>query len=227
MTPTDFPNATLAGTNPYCAGIIRNPNIAALGAAAVLGGDANSNFIAINRGSVMTSGIDVQLGYRLPTDFLQEESSLSLNLLVNYLIDFEEQELPGVNLEYAGTACYFGEGLSAGGGCSHPRWKGTLNAAWRMDPMSLISRVRYIDGMRSRAEVQFPGETEFTGPGSVWYFDFAVEANVSEHLMFRVGLNNAFDRQPPQYAPNVQSGTDPSLYDVIGRRAYVTARLRF
>ena len=57
------------GDEPYCAGIIRNPSIAALGAAAVLGGDAKSNFIAINRGSVMTSGIDVQLGYRLPTDF--------------------------------------------------------------------------------------------------------------------------------------------------------------
>ena len=46
-------------------------------------------------------------------------------------------------------------------------------------------------------------------------------------MTFRVGLNNAFDKQPPTYAPNVQSGTDPSLYDVIGRRAYVSARLRF
>jgi outer membrane receptor protein involved in Fe transport len=66
----------------------------------------------------------------------------------------------------------------------------------------------------------------FTGPGEVFYFDFAAEANI-DALTFRVGVNNAFDKQPPQYAPNVQSGTDPSLYDVIGRRAYVSARLKF
>ena len=58
------------------------------------------------------------------------------------------------------------------------------------------------------------------------YFDFGLEANV-EQFTFRLGLNNAFDKQPQTYAPNVQSGTDPSLYDVIGRRAYVSARLRF
>jgi outer membrane receptor protein involved in Fe transport len=46
-------------------------------------------------------------------------------------------------------------------------------------------------------------------------------------MTFRIGVNNVFDRQPEQYAPNVQSGTDPSLYDVIGRRAYVSGRLRF
>ena len=46
-------------------------------------------------------------------------------------------------------------------------------------------------------------------------------------MTFRVGVNNAFDRQPEQYRPNVQSGTDPSLYDVIGRRGYVQARLKF
>jgi iron complex outermembrane recepter protein len=218
-------NPTLDEDNDYCQGIFRSPNIFALGANPNLGGDANSNFVAVNRGSVQTSGIDFQLGYRLPTEFVQANSALTLNLLVNYLIDFKEEELPGVNLDYAGTACYFGQGLSAGGGCSHPEWKGMLNAAWRFDPITLSTRIRYIDGMRSRAEVQFPGE-EFTGPGSVWYFDFAVEANI-DAMTFRVGLNNAFDRLPPQYAPNVQSGTDPSLYDVIGRRGYISARLRF
>ena len=46
-------------------------------------------------------------------------------------------------------------------------------------------------------------------------------------MTFRVEVNNAFDKQPPSYRPNVQSGTDPSLYDVIGRRGYVSARLKF
>jgi outer membrane receptor protein involved in Fe transport len=48
-----------------------------------------------------------------------------------------------------------------------------------------------------------------------------------EAFTFRIGLNNAFDRKPETYAPNVQSGTDPSLYDVLGRRAYASVRLKF
>ena len=97
---------------------------------------------------------------------------------------------------------------------------------WKLDEnLSFDTRVRYIHKMVNRAAKQFPGET-FTGPGAAWYFDFGLEANV-DALTFRLGLNNAFDRQPETYAPNVQSGTDPSLYDVLGRRAYVSARLRF
>jgi outer membrane receptor protein involved in Fe transport len=79
--------------------------------------------------------------------------------------------------------------------------------------------------MTNRASLQFPGET-FTGPKSITYFDFAVQAQI-EAFTLRLGVNNAFDKDPPQYTPNVQSGTDPSLYDVIGRRAYVQARLKF
>ena len=81
--------------------------------------------------------------------------------------------------------------------------------------------------MKNRLNEQFPGESAlFTGTPSVWYFDFAAQADFRP-LTLRIGVNNAFDRKPPQYAPNVQSGTDPSLFDVIGRRAYVSATLRY
>jgi outer membrane receptor protein involved in Fe transport len=171
---------------------------------------------------VKTSGLDFQLGYRLPTEFLAEKSSLNLSLLMNYLIDFKVEELPGVTLDYAGSAAYFGAGL----GQSFPRWRGVLNAAFNLDPITITTRLRYIDSMRNRAEVQFPGETSFTGPKSIIYTDAAIEANI-ENMTFRIGVNNLFDLDPPRYRPNVQSGTDPSLYDVIGRRAYVSARLKF
>jgi iron complex outermembrane receptor protein len=216
-------NANLAANSPYCTGLTRSGNnISAIYLPPSLGGDpATGYFQAVNQGSVKTSGVDFQLGYRLPTEFISPESSLNMNLLVNYLIDFKVGGLGGLNTDYAGTASYFGAGL----GTSFPRWKGTLNAALDLDPISLHTRVRYINKMENRASRQFPGET-FTGPDTVWYFDFAVEANI-EAMTFRIGVNNAFDRLPPQYAPNVQSGTDPSTYDVLGRRAYVSARLKF
>lgn len=215
-------NASLSATSPYCSSVVRSgSNFSFIAVDSALGGDANSNFTAINQGKIKTSGIDFQLGYKLPTAFAGESSALNFGLWVNYLIDYKVNELPGVTLDYAGSASVFGAGL----GTSFPRWRGTGNVAWNFDPITLSTRIRYIDKMTNRASIQFPGEN-FTGPGSIWYFDFAVEAKV-EALTFRVGVNNAFDKQPPQYTPNVQSGTDPSLYDVIGRRAYVQARLKF
>lgn len=216
------PLSATSGASPYCAGLIRQGDqLAGIALPASLGGDADGYFQAVNLGKVKTSGIDVQLGYRMPVEFIQDDAALRFDLMLNYLIDFKTQGLGGGTTDFAGTASYFGAGL----GTSFPEWKGTMNVALDVKPISLISRIRYIDGMENRASRQFIGET-FTGPKSVWYFDFAVEANV-EALTFRVGVNNAFNKQPPQYAPNVQSGTDPSTYDVIGRRGYVSARVRF
>ncbi|MCL6741260.1 TonB-dependent receptor [Sphingomonas sp. RB56-2] len=215
-------NPDLDGTSPYCTGINRTPDISSISIPEAIGGDG-SYFQAVNQGVVKTSGVDVQLGYNLPTDWLTPGSKLSANLMVNYLINYKVEELPGVTLDYAGTVSYFGAGL----GTSFPEWKGNLNLAWNVKPFTFESRIRYIDGMDNRLSVQFPGEEDlFTGTDGVIYVDLAVEADFKP-LTLRVGLNNAFDKGPETYAPNVQSGTDPSLYDVIGRRAYVSARLRF
>jgi iron complex outermembrane receptor protein len=219
-------NPTLDSSNDYCTSVIRSGgNISFLAAGASLGGDSNSNFIAINRGSLKTSGLDLQMDYSLPTDFAGPDSALSFNLMVNYLFDFKEEELPGVVIDYAGTAGYFGQGLSAGGGASHPKWRGTLNTSWKMGEVTPFVRLRYIDGMTNRLAKQFVGEAT-TGPGSVVYVDLGAQVEVGPMLL-RLGLNNAFNRKPPSYSPNVQSGTDPSLYDVVGRRAYISTRLKF
>ncbi|WP_447765344.1 TonB-dependent receptor domain-containing protein [Sphingopyxis panaciterrae] len=217
-------NPGLDAASPYCDAIGRSGNnITGIYLPEELGGDpATGYFQAINQGSVKTSGVDVQLGYRLPTPFINEDSALNFNLMMNYLIDFKNVGLGGLKTDYAGTASYFGAGL----GTSFPRWKATLNTKLNITrELSLDSRIRFIDSMANRASRQFVGE-EFTGPGSVWYFDFALQAEV-DAMTFRIGVNNAFDKQPPVYSPNVQSGTDPSTYDVIGRRAYVSARLKF
>jgi outer membrane receptor protein involved in Fe transport len=216
-------NPNLSAATPYCQSVVRSgSNFSFIAVPASLGGDSNSNLLFTNTGRIKTSGIDLQLGYRLPTAFMDEASALNLNFAMNYLIDYKVQELPGVTLDYAGTAGYFG----AGNGQSFPKFKAVLNADWKLnEALTWSNRVRYIDGMINRASVQFPGES-FTGPKSITYFDTALQADVGP-MTFRIGVNNLFDKDPPSYTPNQQSGTDPSLYDVIGRRAYVQARLKF
>ncbi len=216
-------NQSLSAASPYCEGLSRSPDISFISLPASLGGDANGYFQSINRGTIKTSGIDFQLGYRLPTEFIGEESSLQFNLLLNYLIDYKVEELPGIVIDYADTVSYFGAGL----GTSFPRFKGTLNTILNFGGgLALDTRFRYIDGMQNRASVQFEGE-EFGGTGAAVYIDAAVSATVNDQFTFRFGVNNLLDREPELYAPNVQSGTDPSLYDVIGRRFFVSAGVKF
>jgi iron complex outermembrane recepter protein len=182
------------------------------------------NFAVNNGAYVKTSGIDAQLSWPIPIEGLGEDASIRFDMFLNYLIDYKLRDaLPGLpTLDYSGTVSYFGQGL----GTSFPRWRGSLNTTVTVDEFSFNLRSRYIHSMKNRAELQYDGETSFTGVGSTWYFDASAAWNV-ENLTFRLGVNNLFNRQPELYAPNVQSGTDPSLYDVIGRRYFVSAGLRF
>jgi iron complex outermembrane recepter protein len=186
------------------------------------------SFSVSNDNRIQTSGVDVQLNWTVPfVDFGMDTSSrLNFDLVVNHLLDFkvtEAVELLGLpEVDYAGTVSYFGQGL----GTSFPRWRGTLNTTWALGDFALNLRTRYIHSMQNRAALQYTGETRFTGTPAVWYFDTSATWNV-DPLMFRVGVNNLFNKQPPVYSPNVQSGTDPSLYDVIGRRFFATVGFRF
>ena len=72
-----------------------------------------------------------------------------------------------------------------------------------------------------------PGETEFTGTDAVWYTDLAGTWAVTDNVEFKLGVNNVFNKEAESYAPNVQSGTDPSTYDVVGRRVFGGIKLRF
>ncbi len=200
----------------------RTPDISYVYLPVALGGDGANYFQQVNQGTIKTSGIDFQLGYTLPTEFIGPESRLQFNFLGNYIIDYKVEELPGIVIDYADTVSYFGANL----GTSFPRFKATLNTLLHFDEnLAWDTRVRYIDGMKNRASVQFVGE-EFGGTDSAVYVDTAIQATIEDKFTFRFGVNNLFDRKPELYAPNVQSGTDPSLYDVIGRRFYVQVGLK-
>jgi len=218
-------NASLSATYAPCQQLFRSGDILFVAgpAAATPGGSPFASFPGVNGGSVSTSGIDMQLAYGFEPALI-ENDQFDVSLLVNYLFDFKSQALDNLPvLDYAGTASFFGAGL----GTSFPEWKAYLNMNYSFDGIGLQARARYIDGMDNRASVIFPGEdAAFTGTDSVVYVDTSVSFDI-EQFTFTVGLNNLFDKRPPEYAPNVQSGTDPSLFDVIGRRAFGSVRLRF
>lgn len=188
--------------------------------------DPSGNFEGINQGYVQTDGIDVQfqMGFDLEALGAGEDSgSIALNILMNYLLSYEVQERPGIPaLDYAGTVSYFGQGL----GTSFPELKITTNLAYTIGDLTLDTRIRYIDAMANRASVQFPGES-FAGVPATYYIDLAAEYQLIENVGLRIGVNNVTDQDPRTYAPNVQSGTDPSTYDIYGRRYFAQTKIRF
>jgi outer membrane receptor protein involved in Fe transport len=212
-------NSQLSSTYDSCRALTRNPDI---GSVRNLSNPSGA-FQRVNSGFIKTSGIDFQTAYRYDSD-LFGGSTLNTDLYVNYLLSYETKELPSLPaMEYSGTIAYFGAGL----GQSFPEFKANLNSRLTIGDFEVALRARYIGSMVNRLNAEFPIETSPTGVGSVTYWDSSVSYNFAEGMMFRLGLNNMFDKQPPVYAPNVQSGTDPSLYDVIGRRYTATVQIKF
>ena len=93
-------NTALSASNPYCSSVVRaGSNLSFVAVDSSLGGDSNSNFLLQNIGGIKTSGLDMQLAYKIPTPFMGEESEIALDVFMNYLIDYKVQELPGITLD--------------------------------------------------------------------------------------------------------------------------------
>jgi iron complex outermembrane recepter protein len=220
-------NPNFSATRESCAGLAPNRGPEIFG---VNGPGAGGSFPGENGGVIRTSGIDLQLAYGFDLEWLGAPSNagdIKFNLYLNRLLDWKRQDrsfLPEFN--YKGTAAFFGSLGGLDDGASLPTWRGTLNTTYSVGDFSFDVRTRYIDGMKNRIDVMFPGE-KLGGVPAVWYWDLAGNWDVTEYASFRIGVNNVADKQPPTYSPNVQSGTDPSLYDVIGRRVFFQTNVKF
>lgn len=212
-------NPTYSASYESCVGLLR------------LGGDIlfisgpnpDGTYPGQNGGALEGDGIGLAVAYA--TDLPVGKLRLDWNL--QYTLSSKRQELDSLpKIDYAGTVAYFGSGL----GTSFPEFKWNLNGQYSIGDFDFDARIRWIDSMKNRASVQFLGETQPTGVKSMTYLDVGVTWNMEKFLKgssVRLGLNNATNEDPPTYAPNVQSGTEPSLYDVIGRRFFASVNFKF
>jgi outer membrane receptor protein involved in Fe transport len=65
------------------------------------------------------------------------------------------------------------------------------------------------------------------GVPSIDYLDLNASWYPTEAAELTVGAINVTDQEPPLYTTYPQMNTDPSTYDVLGRRYYVRAAYRF
>jgi outer membrane receptor protein involved in Fe transport len=175
-----------------------------------------------NLATLKTSGIDLQVDYGFGLGNLGD---LNLNLVTTLVQEWELQNLPGdLFLDYNGT---IGEDPAE----ALPEMKGTFSARWNKGNFGATTRVRYIDAMEHAASTNIgstdPDVCECTSVPATWYVDLSGSWQATEDLQVRVGVDNLTDQSPRLYTPDADSGTDPSTYDVIGRKYFVSATYRF
>ncbi len=178
--------------------------------------------ISNNLATLETSGIDLQ------TDFgfsLGNLGDLNLNLVATFVQAWDLQNLPGDDfLDYNGT-------IGEDPGEALPKVKGTFSAQWSKGNFGATTRLRYLDGMEHAASTNVgstdPDICECTKVPETWYVDLSGTWQATEALQVRLGVDNLTDQAPRLYTPDADSGTDPSTYDVIGRKYFVSATYRF
>jgi outer membrane receptor protein involved in Fe transport len=177
-----------------------------------------------NRGIEATSGVDTQLQYaaELPPSLalLQGGARFSINAIWTHTFSIESQE--NIVTTVYDTAGYFGYPCRAdlfGGTCSSNRVNSHFNYA--SGPLDIRLTWRWIEGTRNggplySADFGFPDpKLALPTVSSYSYFDLGFGWYFSESVLARFGINNLFDKQPPQMADNVWSdGTDTGMYDV-------------
>jgi outer membrane receptor protein involved in Fe transport len=188
----------------------------------LFGRDPNSGQITstletnANLGTLKTSGIDFQIDWALTLADIggPDWGSFVLNFIGTKLEEWERQDTPaGTFTDRKGT-------ISNAFGLTLPEWKFLSGLNWNHDPFTVGVRWRYIasvENFNNREQVI----------GAVNYFDFNTSLKVNEFMTLRAGMNNLADKQPPVYSPSIAANTDPSTYDLVGRRFYVGLNTRF
>lgn len=184
-----------------------------------------------NLARLRTRGIDWQLGYgfKLLSGYLQ------LNLSGTRILSSQTQT--NNNLDPIDCAGYFGDPCGRTiQGTANPKWKLFNRASWQAGPATLSLRHRYFSTTRDGRITAFrtlrqppPAvlPVNATKAQSRHYFDAAATFDIARRFQFTLGVNNLLDTEPSLVGlQQVQANTDPSLYDVLGRRFFATIRAR-
>ncbi len=199
-------NPTFSASNSYCQLFRRDPL-----SGNIVGAVENQ----ANLGMVKTSGIDLQADWSLNMADIGagDWGRLKFNTVVSWLENYEDNVVAGgVFTDRTGT-------IDSSFGNTFPEWKALTSVTWSDGPFSIGARWRRV------GEITVINTTEILP--SIDYFDLNGSWAINDVVSLRGGVNNLTDEQPNVFDPGVQANTDPSTYDVLGRRYYVGLTAKF
>jgi outer membrane receptor protein involved in Fe transport len=173
----------------------------------------------LNLSELRTEGVDLQLGWAFDVGDL---GRLSFNTSVGYLIDYSVQTLPGSPFQdFTGTNT-----IAANHTVSQtfPEWKALTSLGFSRGPVAVSLRWRYQDAMDDVTSVTTPA-TPGLGVATYNLYDLYASYDIGEAWQVRFGVTNLSDEGPVTVSSS-QTGTDTSVFDVLGRSYYVGMRVR-
>ncbi len=179
----------------------------------------------VNAGFVKTRGVDFELSYGVPVGFGlfgSDDSRLQFRVAGNHLLQWDINSIaaiPDLLTECAGLF-----GLDCG--ASYPKWKIIGAVGWSTGPALFNLRVNYKSGMKDDGALGFtPWKPRIKDYATA---DFSAAFDVDRNFNISFGILNLTDRKPPILGDNdEQANTYPSDYDVLGRRLFIRAGVRF
>lgn len=205
----DGANPTFSLDNQWCQLYQRDQND---------GGVIGLSQLSRNQAFTQVSGIDLVVDFGLN---LQQYGNLRWNINSTFTEKYESQTTAAdpVN-DFAGS-------IGSGTGSATPKWRVNLTTTYSMGDWSVQLGSRWIDKMVHSNTVTGGSPVSNTGTAATWYHDLSARYAITPNLTVRAGISNITDQQPRLYSPNVQSNTDPSTFDVLGRRYFVGLNARF
>jgi outer membrane receptor protein involved in Fe transport len=198
-------NPTFSADNFFCSLFERDSNTGII---------TRAMEIQQNIGAISTSGVDIQVDWAVPIG----PGRMSVNLLANWLNKYDTQEIPGD--PFTNRVDTIENSL----GSAYPRWKGTASAEYSVGGWGFNTRVRYVNTLSDQSVRSFKLP-------SITYIDagarYVVPESIMKGVVLRLGVTNLTDKEPIIYPTFVQSNTDPSTYDVLGRRYSFSAAFSF
>jgi iron complex outermembrane recepter protein len=207
-------NPTYDPANVWCTLFERTPSGEATGVRA-----DNQNL-----GQRNVDGVDLQVDYALPLG----PGDLQASLALTHLLKWELQEDPAAPLApVEGT-------ITVNLAEAFPENKARLALGYAFENYNVRWTMNYIDGMQVvNNDAERSDVTVGLAPSVPTYVYHRLTGSwaVTDDLSFTLGIDNLTDKQPPIYTADngagVQSNTDPSVYDVLGRRYFLSANWEF
>lgn len=180
----------------------------------------------VNSGGLKTAGIDFKASYTVPLgNALGTATKLVFGFDGTRLLKYDYTPVVGIDLVYHCAGAF-----GANCGVPTPQWRHSLRATLATRKFEISGMWRYI-GPTDDDEPKAVYATEhFT---SVSYFDLSGSVKASDVFTIRAGVTNLFNKKPLLAASTQNGGngeqtnTYPTLYDVLGRRFFVSASMNF
>lgn len=162
-----------------------------------------------NIADVTTSGLDLDMSYRLATDYGQ----FNFGFVMNYVLEFEEVRPDG----QGGTRLFQQEG-----DFEQPEMRWTTMLDWVQDDYSVALAVNYIDEFKGDAATGFGDKVV----DSMTTVDLTLNYMGIENTRFTLGTTNLFNEEPP-FSHHAFYGFVNTIHSAQGRFVYLSGSYKF